>query len=189
MKRAKKGQQGFTIVEVMIAVLVLGLILLAWLSLESFTAQTMRKVADFSTAQKVFISIVNDVMSAEKGLPPLNLEASNDLNKTNLTRAQLEAAFNDVAKIPKNKRVSVCYDRRGVLDRDQKFCNYYVSYFKIRVRDNAFAGSDLENVPLARVLIQIRYREQDPTSATVDPDKNIVRTRYLTRLVSNVADF
>lgn len=186
MRRTRKGQDGFTIVEAMIAVLVLGLILLAWMSLESFTAQTVRRVADFSAAQKVFITIMNDILTAEKGLPAQEIDAdTQDLRKPNLTRAELEGVF-AANKLKKQ----FCLDRNAIPPKDDSGCYYLVSYFKYRVRDNSFAGSDLENIPLARVVVQIRYRDRnDVENQNADDADDVWKTRYLTRLVSNVADF
>ncbi|MBX3016268.1 MAG: prepilin-type N-terminal cleavage/methylation domain-containing protein [Bdellovibrionaceae bacterium] len=181
--RNLRSQKGFTIVEVMIAMLILGMVLLAWMSLESFTAQTVRRVSDFSAGQKVMLTIMNDVLSSEKGLPAF--EPRPEFFKTNLTRAELKDAFDKTTG-----RKSLCYDRNAMLTTDPIACYYRVSYFKIRVRDNTYVGSELSNIPMARVIVQISYQDKnDAENNDADPDNNVTKTRFLTRLVSNVADY
>jgi hypothetical protein len=178
------GQRGFTLVEAVIGMLILGLILIAWMSLEVFTARTVRKVSDFSTGQKIMLTVMNDVLTAERGLPAFSVAADSAFNKPVLLRAELETEFQSFA----NKK-TVCYDRNGVLSTVPN-CNYFVSYFKYRTRDRSFPKSELENVPLARVVVQIRFLDREnANNEDSDRTNDVYVTRYMTRLVSNVADF
>lgn len=178
------SQRGFSLIEALIGMAVLGLIILAWMSLEVFTAQTVRKVSDLSASQKVTLMIMNDILSAERGIPPVDVVPA-QLHAASLTRAQLEAAF---ASVPTKK--SICYDRNAVLSAAVS-CYYNVSYFKYRVDDRSMSSeTDLRRIPLARVVVMITWRDlTHRLNMDADPANDVTDRRYMTRLVSNVADF
>lgn len=182
----KMNQRGLTLVEVTIGFLVLGLVLLAWMSLEVFTARAVKKVGDFSTSQKVILTIMNEILTAEKGIPPLRAPAA--LTKYTVTPDELAQTFENVG----NKKI-VCYDNRAgyVTDLNDPKCHYRVRYFKYTIADRQFAGNpQLAPLPLARVVVQITYKdEDDPRNKDADVNNDVVTKRYLTRLVSNVAEF
>lgn len=179
-------QKGFTLIEALIGMLILGMIILVWMSLEVFTAKTVRKVSDFSATQKVIVMIMNDILTAEKGLPPLDPPAA--LAKAAVSHNELTAVFSSMVAGGMTKKL--CYDRSAVMTMDPKFCHYVVQYFKYRVDDRAFAGSQLGNIPLSRVIVQVTYKDlSDAKNQDADPTNDVVQNRYLTRLVSNVAEF
>lgn len=180
-----KTQGGFTLVEALIGVLILGIVIMAGLSLNSFTSSTVKKVTDFSATQKVLITIVNDILTNEKGLPPAAPPAA--LARATVTQTELAQAFE---AMPSKK--SVCYDRRAVLVTiADPMCFYRVRYFKYRVDDRSFpANSELSRIPLARVVVQVAFQDPDAIeNRDANPSNDVYRTRYMTRLVSNVADY
>lgn len=185
-----RNEKGFTLIEALIGSLILGMIILVWSSLEVFTSQVVKKASDFSIGQKVILSIVNDVLTSEKGLPPI--EPPSTLKKFKLTRTDLESAFRDLEASSLLRKI--CYDQKSNLITESaklKDCYYNVAYLKYRLDDQNYeTNREMQQIPLSRMLIRMTYLDPDhaPNFQPNSKDKREL-TRYLTRLVSNVAEF
>lgn len=182
-----RNQRGFTLVEAMMGMLLLGMIILAWLSLEVFTSKTVKQVADFSANQKVMMAVISDILTSERGLPPTDPPAT--FKNRMMNRPQLIQAFEAL----KNKTTR-CYDRKAqIIDLNAKdLCYYVVSYFKFRVDDGtaSLAGTDMDRIPLARIVVQVRYKDENlERNKDADPANDIWTDRFMTRLVANVPEF
>jgi len=185
-----RNQKGFTLVEVLISALILGMIVLVWSSLEVFTSQVVKKTSDFSLTQKVLINIMNDVLASEKGLPPH--QPPEALSEVSVTRDRLAETFNTLRSQKLTRQI--CYDQKAnqITDPNRyKDCFYYVHIFKYRLDDRSYpATSQLSQIPLARLLLQVQYYDMDyPANFDDDRSNDRILTRYMTRLVSNVAEF
>ncbi len=179
-----KGQRGFTLVEVMVAVAILGLGLSKLMTLERHYSKGSKWVVEKMGVVKVMRNVFDDLAVNSKFIPPIpSYDASN-----------LDVTLNDPLKAGQR-----CYDRYAsnlMLARQDQIlgengCYYLVRFFKVRVVDrndivNPAGNSSLNKIPISRIIAKVQYlRENNDTgpNTLASGTHDLVMSKLITEVI------
>jgi len=145
--------RGVTLIEVVVALVILGIVMLAFMQFQTGTSKMVRMTTDQAAFTRAMSAIERDVMRDVPFLPPQDEDDVDPNTK----------AFDNP-----DKSEMRCYDRTGGrapscenFDKSQVLY-FRASYFKSRVRDQSVdPASPFGRVPISRVRFRVDHKVND----------------------------
>jgi len=156
--RYVSDKRGFTLLEIVIGVTVLGVISASFFAFQHQASKSLGVIADQGTMARVLVSIEKDIMADMIFVPPQDEEAASATTDPNNIKFNESPTFMDA-----NLAGLRCYDRSGAKLPDcanfgtpGTVARFRVRYFSVRVRDRNFpAVSPLSHIPMSRVRFRV----------------------------------
>ncbi len=165
----KVGQnKGFSLVEVVVAMGVLGMATYGFLNFTDILDKATTKVSSIATVSRVLLKIQNEILRDSIYYPPLPITVFN------------EESDDPVVFFNKKEYIANrCYDKTGTLVKEKvEKCYITVSFYKTSVKDVSTLGKGPADLPVSRVYFKLKYH-----------DGNNERVKIFSRLVTNVISY
>lgn len=176
MAKSLRPQSGVTLIEVLIALAVLGITVGGITTLQNFSLRQTQSIYQRSDFIKTLESIEIDLVQEMDSIA--YRDNSEFVSGVDFDSKELKATF-DAADVSQ-----ICFSLRGFrVELADPSCEILVSYYKVREEDRLYssdkklAGSSFMSAPISRLLYRVTFK---------DKGLNQARVYYFSRLKSHV---